>query len=562
MAQKNEKRVLNWFTHADESNILDEYNLPKQASDSITLVGLLNEFRTTLQRDGYLLVNVDSLKREGAATGIFVSVGEKFKWAVLEPGNLDEAIISGIGYKEKFYTGKPFNYLEVSKLLKRVITYSENHGYPFASIRLDSISIENQKITASLNYNKGPLITFDTVALVGDTKTKPLFISSYLRIKPGAVYEEKKIAQASNRLNRLPYIRLAGSPHVTFQLKEGTPHFNFNDVRANQIDGIIGLLPNEGVEGKALITGQFNLLLQNIFGTGKKISLRWQRPEVNSQTLDVLYGHPNLFKSSINLQAAFSLLKEDTLFINRNLSLEASLLIGRFGNLKAYSDWKVARVIGDLETNIGKPAAELADFDLNQYGLGYDWSDLNNNFVPSKGTVFNLEVALGNKTVQQNDNIGVDVDDSVQLKSVQYNLEGAFSKYFLLKKRLVLKTKISAGSVIGDQLFTNDLYRIGGLNSLRGFVENEFFASSYAIGTLEAQLLLDNESYLFFFFDQGYLSNSVRSLDRALPAGLGTGLSFSTNAGIFTFVYALGKTEDQPFSINFSKIHFGYITRF
>src|SRR5690606_14208762 len=160
---------------------------------------------------------------------------------------------------------------------------------PFASVKLDSILMDGPLIEASLNYDSGPLITFDTLELSEGTKTKPMFLASYLRLKPGSPYDEKKVEQASSRLRRLSYLSLNAPPYVSFQLKEGTPHFDLRDIKSNQVDGIIGLLPNEGTNGKSLITGQFNLLLNNILGTGKMVNLKWQRPEVNSQNLDVKY---------------------------------------------------------------------------------------------------------------------------------------------------------------------------------------------------------------------------------------------------------------------------------
>ena len=65
------------------------------------------------------------------------------------------------------------------------------------------------------------------------------------------------------------------------------------------------------------------------------------------------------------------------------------------------------------------------------------------------------------------------------------------------------------------------------------------------------------------FFDQSALSEDNDATNEIqFPFGTGTGFSFSTDAGVFNFVFALGKSKNQPFGINYSKIHFGYISRF
>ena len=558
LASAQEKTLIVYKGSAADLNILKQYNSPTYWFDSVSVVQSLHELTRALQRDGYLLASVDSIKIIKEQVEVFISAGEKFFWANLRPGNIEEGVLNSIGYRERFYRKKPFKYQEVGSLMQAIITYSENNGYPFASVRLDSVAIDRNTVTAALNYTQGPLITFDTVEIIGKTKTTPLFLSYYLRIKPGDYYEEKKVKYAFNKLKRLPYLKIMGPSYVTFQLKEGTPHFNLTDVNANQVDGVIGLLPNEGKNSRPLITGQFNLLLQNMFGTGKKISLQWQRPQVNSQNLEVEYLHPNILRSPVNIQARFFLLKEDTLFLNRDFLLEASLLSGKNSTIKVFGDFKVARVIATEASPGEDVTAQYADFNLNQYGVGYEFSNLNDYIVPTKGLGFSLDGAVGNKKIRPS----AETSDSVDLSIVQYNLSGVLNYYYPLTKRIVLRSKISGGSVVSEQIFTNDLFRIGGLKTLRGFVENEFYASDYVIGTIESQFFLDNSSYLFLFYDQGYLKTGIGFGREEFPAGLGSGLTLTTKAGVFTFVYALGRTSVQPLSINFSKIHFGYITRF
>src|SRR5690606_1842929 len=114
-----------------------------------------------------------------------------------------------------------------------------------------------------------------------------------------------------------------------------------------------------------------------------------------------------------------------------------------------------------------------------------------------------------------------------------------------------------------EHLFYNDLWRIGGLHSLRGFNEKFFFAASYALSNLELRLLFDRQqeehSYLFIFYDQAYM---VRESYSDYPLGIGAGISLVTNSGIFNLAYALRNAKGQPMDLSVSKIHFGYIGRF
>ena len=59
------------------------------------------------------------------------------------------------------------------------------------------------------------------------------------------------------------------------------------------------------------LTGQLNLLLQNIFGSGRRLSFYWESFKPESQQLNIGFFQPMLFKSPIDLDMKFNLFKED-----------------------------------------------------------------------------------------------------------------------------------------------------------------------------------------------------------------------------------------------------------
>jgi len=117
--------------------------------------------------------------------------------------------------------------------------------------------------------------------------------------------------------------------------------------------------------------------------------------------------------------------------------------------------------------------------------------------------------------------------------------------------------------MVSDRLFLNELYRLGGLNSIRGFNEYNFYASEYIIGTLELRVYLNNFSNVFLLYDQSYLSYDLEAAAFSdTPFGIGTGMNLQTDNGQFLLVFALGKSKDQPLDLRYSKIHFGYAATF
>ena len=117
--------------------------------------------------------------------------------------------------------------------------------------------------------------------------------------------------------------------------------------------------------------------------------------------------------------------------------------------------------------------------------------------------------------------------------------------------------------IMSDSLYENEVYRIGGLRTIRGINEESIFATAWAVGTFEYRWLLEENSALFVFVDQAwYEYKGILGYVRDLPINVGAGANFETKAGIFTFNYALGKQFDNPVLVRNGKISFGFRSLF
>jgi outer membrane protein insertion porin family len=111
----------------------------------------------------------------------------------------------------------------------------------------------------------------------------------------------------------------------------------------------------------------------------------------------------------------------------------------------------------------------------------------------------------------------------------------------------------------------SDQFKFGGINSVRGYREEEFFGTQIAWTNVEYRFLLAGNSRLFLFADYGYFRR------KALPGpdefltrvsgkklGLGFGLRIDSKAGLVGIDYGLGEGD----SFSQGKIHFGLMNRF
>jgi hemolysin activation/secretion protein len=123
---------------------------------------------------------------------------------------------------------------------------------------------------------------------------------------------------------------------------------------------------------------------------------------------------------------------------------------------------------------------------------------------------------------------------------------------------------VQAASVFGDQtIYRNELFRIGGLKTLRGFDEESIYASSYVIPTIEYRFLFGQNSNLLLFAEGAWYENSSNHQYLSdTPISLGAGINFDTKAGIFSLNYGLGNQFGNGFDLRNGKIHFGLTALF
>lgn len=546
------------------TDILKNYRYDQEVADSLVAFQVVNDVLSALHNDGYLLARQLAFEFQDQSLSVLIEVGDRFEWLGLKAGNLDKGLIRKAGFRERLFRGKAFRYSQVARFQDRLLAYAEQNGYPFARIKIDSLHISSNQIAGVLNFDQGPAILFDSLDVKSEMLIRSKFLGNFLDMKMGSPYNHKRIETLNQSLSSLPYLKLTEEPRLTFQNSEATLHLKFSKRRINQIDGIIGFLPNANNDKELLITGQFDIELYNPFGSGKMIGLHWRKQNVETQTLNLEYEHPNLLGSPLGGRLEFDFLKQDTLFTKRDLNLELSYRLGGSGSFTVFTRQQGANLISTQHLREVTRLPDVINFDLASYGIGFQWNSLDDIFLPKQGLNFSLNASVGNKKLRPSSEIPSDLLVGVDLKNLQYNLSLSFEKHSSIGQNLVLLNRLNGGLLLNNRLFRNDAVRLGGLNSIRGFNENFFFATRYATTTVETRLFFDEFSYFSLFTDFGLVYEDFSEVPVTdYPVGLGAGISFSTDAGIFNFVYALGRSDIAgTLSLNQSKIHFGFTSRF
>lgn len=441
----------------------------------------------------------------------------------------------------------------------RALSDFENNGYPFASIRIDSLQPlppkrKKASITADVyaTLTQGPLILNDSLYI---RSTQPLpysYICNYVDFKKGRPFNEMRMQQTERRLRELAFLQVKRRSEVRFS-DSGADLFLFVErKKANYFNGVAGLRPDEAT-GKVNVTGDAEIRLLNAFNRGEELGLTWRKLQPQTQDLAVRTMLPYLFNTPLAVDGRLQIYKRDTSFTSVKLMAGAGVLLPRNQRLRVF----IERNRSDQLT-LNYAAGSLANTLHTLYGMSLQLETLDYRWNPRKGYSLQAEGATGYRTavVSQGETLSA-------LRKQLTRAEAQLECYLPVFKMQTILFAFKGAAMFSDSLFENEVYRIGGLRTIRGINEESIFATAWGVGTVEYRWLLEENSAVYIFVDQAwYEYKSAKGLLHDVPVSAGAGFNFETKAGIFTFNYALGKQFDNPILIRNGKISFGFRSLF
>lgn len=482
---------------------------------------------TQLLDQGFYFNNVDTIISDTTAT-IYFTRGTRFKAVITKDQRLKSF--------SDFY----------SSSLKKL----SNSGYPFASISLQPLEIKEDYLLADIVINEGPEITYDTLELASKIKTRKSYLWSLLNVVPGQLYAERSFTTIEKKLSRSEFLEMKDIPQVAFKKNKSIIYLHLQERPANSFSGILGL--QQSSNQNTVLVGNIDLDLKNLFRSGKELDFHWERFGEASQLLEISYYHPFILGSRISPGLDFNLSKQDTTFITNSLSISfATFLASTLSISFDFSNLSSNLLTTDIEIIVDENL-----IDLKKRSYGATLSTGNSDMVRLSNQIeWHSSLYFSDRQVKRNASLPDEYYDSIQQSSVFFSFLGEVAMQKRMGNISAVYTQLSIAHMANDQLFNNELFRLGGLQSLRGFNEKQFFLSSYLVNQLEYRLFFEEESFLFLFYDQLVYEDDH-------PFGVGLGFSLKTNNGQFRFALASGKSNTQDMNFSNAKIHFGFQTRF
>jgi outer membrane protein assembly factor BamA len=337
-----------------------------------------------------------------------VFIGNQYKWKKIKIHKSDNLFFDLMGWNSQIFEGKWVSFEKLDDFKNNGIKYLENNGYPFAKLKLDSIIINDGAVEGTWLLDKGPRYKIDSITVSGNVSISKSFLYKYLDLPPGGYYRKDKIDMISKRLAELPFLKEIQKWDITLLGTGATINLYLDAKRSSQFNALVGLLPNNNqLGGKALITGEANIKLNNSMGGGETLGLNWQQLQIQSPRLNIIYQQPYILKSKLGLDFSFDLLKKDSSFINLNWQVGLQYMVSSQQSGRIFFQGTSTNLL-TVDTNFIKITKQLPvylDVSSKNIGVDYHLQTTNYRLNPRSGNELYIMVSAGTRNLRKNNTI-------------------------------------------------------------------------------------------------------------------------------------------------------------
>lgn len=518
-----------------ESKIIDSINYSKEHKNISSLLKTIKSFDSTLTNQGWLEKKTTRQTKINDSTFLFeYTLGKKTNYSYIYISKNKELI----NHTQDTLKIK-FNKTE--DWAKNTLNTIEQKGYPLAKLKLSNQKHNKDILYSDLTINLNKKRSFDEIITLGYLNFPKNIKQSLIRKLRKQKLNKKNIEILNNELNELTFANQIKYPEILFT-KDSTKIYTYLEkAKPNKFEGFIGFANDK--ENKPTLNGYLDLNLQNTFNSAEKINLYWKNDGNKQTTFNFSTEFPYIFKTSIGIKSSLRIFKQDSIFQNT----QSELQLGYYFNVNK-------KILFGLQNTTSTNTQTTSNNSIESYKskfytLSYEYTKPNkNSFLIKNNTEIRIKTGLGERMNKQK---------TTKQFFCEFNLEQNIT--LNTKSKLFLKTQTFY--LNSNNYISNELYRFGGINSIRGFRENSLQANILTSIITEYRHILNQSLYIHSIIDYGYFEDSTIKTKNNLFS-FGCGLALLTNNGVFNLVYANGSTKNQTIKLSNSIIHISFKTNF
>ena len=502
-----------------ENIFLSKMKYKTKHTDSLALYIELNRVQKHLKMNGFFLSRIDSVSKKGEKHIAYLNLDKKVDSVLLKHKSISNQILQKYNFKNN-YIKIPVNQLE--EILNDISTFQELKGNAFSKIKLKKLRIDNKTLYAEIDLTTSKKRKIDKVIIKEYENFPKSFIKNYLNINSKTTFNKKKLMEISKLSKGLDFIYETKPPETLFKKDSTLVYIYLKKIQGSSFDGLVNF--NSQENGKLQFNGHLDLKLKNILNKGEQLNLLWNRFGNEKQEFSMSVKVPYIYNSKLSPEFTFSIYKQDSTFLNTKLNTSLKYQIRNNSNLfVSFNSENSENLTNASLDNINK-------FQNYFLGFGYEYKVPKNDIFKNDIFFININPSFGKrKTI---DNASQQIKIATTL-SYLLDLNRKNSIYFRNKTALLNSTTY----------FDNELFRIGGNKSIRGFNEQSIFVKNYLVQNIEFRHQSSRSSYLYTITDLALIS-TTNSKEKLYSLGLG--YLFNSNSSQINISTAVGTNTENP----------------
>ena len=526
------------------TKLIKQSTLSSKFKDFSSLQKSILETQQLLINKGYIFTEYEKpIKINDSTFSVYYSLNQKIDSIQLffNPNTIQPSLIlKDITIKENYFI---IPYSKTGEILDLINKHYTSTGDTFNWVQLSNIKNEGNILLADLTISsKKEERKIDHINIIGYNKFPRSFLKYFLKIKEGKIFSKEDLIKKESKIKNLSFASSLKPPEVLFK-KDSTSIFLYlQKENNNSFDGFLGFSNNEG-SSKISFNGYINLILNNNLNYGEKLNIVYKNDGREQQRFEASLLLPYLFNSPIGLEGKLEIFKQDSTFINTKQIIGLQMYTGR------NFDISVGYQFVNSTTLTEQTSSDITNYKTNAIISSFNYnSTLSHHTFTEPKTYLSLNLSYGRRKTANN--------DINQINSTLFA-----SHIFKLNPSNFVYLRNETSVLLSENYFINELFRTGGINSIRGFNENSIFTSFHTILSTEYRYILSNNLYAHSIIDYGYIQNEIsNSTDNLSSIGIGLGLK--SKAGIFKLIFANGRTKNQSFKLTNTRVHISMSSNF
>ena len=511
-----------------QNRIVSEIYLTKKHLQKKDALDEIDRILQQVKKRGFFTARIDSISKTNKELIAYLDLGKKINEIIIvtKKDNTNGIIDSGID-SIKIKTR------EFSDLTNQLLEQIDRKGNSFSEITYVNPLLKNDTLFLEMKISNSSSRKIDKVITRGYEDFPKKFISKYFLINKNTIFSKQKLNQVSALSNKLDFIKEKKAPEVLFK-KDSTHLYLFLDkIGTSSFDGLVNFSSKENGKG-LLLNGNLDLKLNNTFNTGEKFEIIWNKVSDEKTDFKINSYVPYILNSKFSTTLEFYLYRQDSTFINTNFELKTDYLINQKSHASILYSSEKSNYLLNISNN------DLASYSNYFIGLGYELKKSSTSNLYKYKNGLNLNLTIGKRKT-----------DKESINQLKFHFS-AFANV-QINNRGYLNIKNESGLLTSKNYLLNELFRIGGANSIRGYNEQSIFTNGYSYSNIEFRYSLDTSSYLYSITDLGvYKENTTNKIKKLL--GIGAGYQFRINNNLVNLGYVISTNSSTNAKLNSSRL--------